>query len=292
MKYIITVFIFCIVLFLYLHVYFHLKTSNDLEVYTIEKPSKDKFEEICDLRQPVIFQYDKPDFINSSNLDSLHTTYGAFDVKVRDINNSDNTTELYLPLLLHKTKQLLDNDSSGVYISENNGDFLEETSYIKKYRNSDKFLRPSMVSNCMYDIVFGSNDCKTPLRYDINYRNFYLVTEGTIQVRLIPPEYTKYLYLNEDYDNFEFISPVNPWKVQDDYKADFDKLKTMDVTLNKGDIIYIPAYWWYSFNFEKVSSIATFKYRTFMNNIAMMPHFVMSFLQGQNITRKAITKKE
>ena len=30
---------------------------NDLEVYEIEQPSKDKLEEICDLRQPVIFDY-------------------------------------------------------------------------------------------------------------------------------------------------------------------------------------------------------------------------------------------
>ena len=44
--YFIAIFIFCVVLFLYLHIYYHLKTSNDLEVYTIEKPSKNKLEEI------------------------------------------------------------------------------------------------------------------------------------------------------------------------------------------------------------------------------------------------------
>ena len=64
--------IFCIVLFLYLHIYHHLKTSNDLEVYEIEKPSKDKLEEISDIRQPVIFNYNneqilgKAQFVTSS----------------------------------------------------------------------------------------------------------------------------------------------------------------------------------------------------------------------------------
>ena len=53
MKYLIGILIFCLVLFFYLHIYFHLKTSNDLEVYTIERPSKEKLEEICDLRQNV-----------------------------------------------------------------------------------------------------------------------------------------------------------------------------------------------------------------------------------------------
>ena len=57
MKIIFSMIIFCLVLFLYLHIFFHLKTSNDLEIYEIEQPSKDKLEEICDLRQPVRFDY-------------------------------------------------------------------------------------------------------------------------------------------------------------------------------------------------------------------------------------------
>ena len=48
MKILITVLTFCIVLFLYLHIFFHLKTSNDLEVYNVEQLSKDKLEEICE----------------------------------------------------------------------------------------------------------------------------------------------------------------------------------------------------------------------------------------------------
>ena len=59
MKMIFSILIFCIVLFLYLHIYFHLKTSEDLEVYDIDKPSKDKLEEICDIRQPVRFEFNK-----------------------------------------------------------------------------------------------------------------------------------------------------------------------------------------------------------------------------------------
>ena len=57
MNYIFNIFIFVIVLFLYIHIQFQLKTSNDLEVYNIEKPSKDKLEEICDIRQPLVFNY-------------------------------------------------------------------------------------------------------------------------------------------------------------------------------------------------------------------------------------------
>ena len=63
MKIIIGFFIFCLVLFIYLHIQFHLKTGEDLEIYEIDEPSKNKLEEICDLRQPLLF-----DFESSSKL--------------------------------------------------------------------------------------------------------------------------------------------------------------------------------------------------------------------------------
>ena len=57
LKIIISLFIFCIILFFYLHIQFHLKTSNDLEIYEVEQASKDRVEEICDLRQPVLINF-------------------------------------------------------------------------------------------------------------------------------------------------------------------------------------------------------------------------------------------
>ena len=138
----------------------------------------------------------------------------------------------------------------------------------------------------------GSVGSKTPLRYNINYRNFYYNTLGRVNIKLIPPSSSKYLYPVKDYDNFEFRSPVNVWNVQQEYKADFDKVKVLDVTLNKGEIIFIPAYWWYSIEYETVSSICAFKYRTFMNSLAISPEIVLSMLQGQNIKRDTVKKVE
>jgi hypothetical protein len=56
------------VLFLYLHIHFHLKRSNDLEVYEIDDPSKDKLEEICDIRQPVIFDFEESEKMSYEDL--------------------------------------------------------------------------------------------------------------------------------------------------------------------------------------------------------------------------------
>jgi len=66
LKIFIAFFVFCLVLFIYLHINFHLKVGNDLEVYEIEQGSKDKLEEICDIRQPVIFDFDNSKIIEYS----------------------------------------------------------------------------------------------------------------------------------------------------------------------------------------------------------------------------------
>ena len=291
MKSILSILIFCIVLFIYLHINFHLRCSDDLEVYEIDKPSKEKLEEICDIRQPVIFDYNVDNLLNECNINNIEQTYGAFDIKIRNVKDYDSDSELYLPLTLNTGREVFRKYNESRYVSENNGEFLEETSLIKTMRYNDIFLRPYSVSNCMYDIVFSSNNTKTNLKHEINYRNYFLVTQGSIKIKLIPPKSSKYLYTIKDYDNFEFISPVNPWDVQPQFKSDFDKLKTLEVTLNKGQIIFIPAYWWYSISFSENTSICTFKYRTYMNNVAISNHLLVNLLQNQNVKREIAKKK-
>jgi len=291
MQQFIAILIFCIVLFLYLHIYFQLKTSNDLEVYEIEQPSKDKLEEICDLRQPVIFDYQNDSLLEMCKVAAIVEHYSAFDVKLRNVKEVDDNTDLHIPVTLKAAISLLSGDKDAKYISEKNGDFLEETGIIKNYKYNDAFLRPPMVSNCFYDFLTASQDTETVLQYSVNYRNFYLVTHGSIKIKLIPPKSARYLYPVEDYDNFEFRSPLNPWSIQRQYKADFDKMKTLEIELMPGKIIYIPAYWWYSIKFmQPLTSVCVFKYRTYMNTVAILPKLCMKTLQRQN-TKREIVKK-
>ena len=283
--------IFCIVLFLYLHIYFQLKTSNDLEVYEIEQPSKDKLEEICDLRQPVIFDYQNDSLLESCKINTVAEHYSAFDVKLRNVKELDENTDLHIPITLKVALSLFNNDKDSKYIIEKNNDFLEETGLIKNFKYNDAFLRPPMVSNCFYDLVSASQNTETPLQYNVNYRNFYLVTHGKIKIKLSPPKSARYLYPTDDYENFEFRSPLNPWEIQRQYKADFDKIKTLEIELTPGKIIYIPAYWWYSVKFmEPLTSVCVFKYRTYMNTVAILPKLCMKTLQRQN-TKREIVKK-
>ena len=288
MKYLFTIFIFCIVLFLYLHIQYHLKTSNDLEIYTIEQPSKEKLEEICDLRQPVIVDYTMENVLENCNLSILDDNYGAFDIKIRDVNNNDNNSERYLPFLFKEAINLFQKDDEKKFFTENNEEFLEETGVIKHYKYNDSFLRPHLVSKCMYDIWSGSLGATTPLRYNNSYRNFIYVTEGKVKIKLIPPKYSKYLFVKKDYENGESISPVNAWDVQQEYKAEFNKVKILDIELEKGMLLFIPAYWLFTTKYEEISSVSSFQYRTYMNTIAILPELLMIVLQKQNIYRKNV----
>ena len=290
MKLIIGFFIFCLVLFIYLHIQFHLKTSEDLEMYEVEQPSKNKFEEICDIRQPVLFDFECDKIIETTNKNYIANYYHAFEIKIRNIKEDDTNTELYVPLLMNTAVKLFEEDKSSSYFSENNSDFLEETGIIKSMRYNDEFLRPYMVSNCNYDVMMGSDNTCTPFRYELNYRNYFLLTQGSAQIKLAPPNSAKYLHTIYDYENFEFKSPVNPWSPQPKFNADFDKIKCLEFTLTPGKTIFIPAYWWYSIKFNSSTSISCFRYRTYMNNAAILPYIGMHALQIQNVKREVVKK--
>ena len=291
MKIIFAFLIFCLVLFIYLHVNYHLKTSDDLEIFEVDDGSKDKLEEIFEMRQPTIFDFDNEKIVQTTNKTYIQNNYNAFEIKIRNTSDGVNSnSELYMPLPLHAATKLFDEDKSSTYFSESNSDFLQETGVIKNFQYNDEFLRPSMVSNCNYDIMMGSQNTLTPFRYELNFRNFFLVTSGSVQIKLTPPKSSKYLYPIRDYENFEFHSPVNPWQVQTQYRADFDKIKCLEITLNTGKCMFIPPYWWYSIKFNKDSSISCFNYRTYMNNIAISPHIALYALQTQNVKRD-VTKK-
>ena len=282
MNTILGILVFCIVLFIYIHIYYHLKKCDDLEIYEIEQPSKERLEEICDLRQPVIFDFNIEQISESSCLKNIKENYGAFDVKVRNVKENDENSSLYVPVALSSASTAFQGDKEAKFLSENNEEFLEETSIIKHLRYNDAFLRPYMVSKCMYDIIFGSNKVETPFRFELNYRNYFTITQGEAIIKIAPPKSSRYLYPIYDYDTFEFKSPINPWNVQQQYRSDFNKIKCLEYRLKPGYVMFIPAYWWYSIKLDEDSSICSFKYRTYMNTLSILPHLIMSFLQTQN----------
>jgi hypothetical protein len=119
-----------------------------------------------------------------------------------------------------------------------------------------------------------------------------LCTKGSVKIKLSPPHSKKYLHPIYDYENFEFRSKINPWAVASHYEKDFQKIKCLEVVLEEGKTIFIPPYWWYSIEFTTNKSfVVCLKYRTYMNNVAIIPYTGMYFLQNQNVKRTLVKKK-
>ena len=282
MEILINLLILCITLFVYIHIYNQYKTSNYLEIYEMDNISltKDKFEELCELKQPIIL-----DNIRILNFDipSIKDNYGNFEVKL--INRE--TKDTIIPIKLVTALELLNKDTSGNYISENNKEFLEETSLIKKFSENDMFLRPIGTSSIEYDIIIGSVNSYTQLSYNLNSRNYLSVLSGSVEVTLCPPKDHKYLFVNKDYDNFKFTSMIDVYAPQPEYRSEFDKVKLLRIILTPNKLLQIPAYWFFSIKIIETDTIVSnFKYDTYMKSLSTVPELFIKFLQNNNIKKK------
>jgi len=119
MKLVINLIIFCVVLFLYVHIYNHISTSNYLEVYEIENLSKDKFEDITNFKQPILFN--NYSLIDTITINYLITNYPTFDLNLYNKQNG-----LFLKTRMEEFNAIINNDISNSYISYNNKEFWVE----------------------------------------------------------------------------------------------------------------------------------------------------------------------
>jgi len=285
MKNLLIILIFIIVLFFYLHIIYHLKKSNDLEVYEINEPTKNELEEICNYRQPVIFHYNS-NVSEDINNEQIITKYSSFDLNVRNVKNNNTEQEMYIPYKVKDLFTVFENDKEGKYITENNEDFISETGIIKCLKYNDVLLRPYFMLNNRYDLLSGSNKTRTPFRYNLYYRNFIYVLDGNVKIKLSPPNSSKYLNEINDYDNYEFRTDIDVWN--DNEKI--DKIRFLEVNLKKNQIIYIPSYWWYSIQYDTKSLLINYSYDTYMSMLSITPNILLYYLQAQNIKIKKYKK--
>ena len=269
MNTLITLLTICVVVVIYMHVVYQLKTSNDLELFELDTPNKTKLEEVCNLRQPLLFPYHDND-LNQCTLSKM-MEYKAFDVNVCDSSYNSST------LSLNSAFQLFDKKN---YISIHNSDFLSETMLSRQFISTDAYLRPPMVASIQYDVLFGAEGSTTRLEYNVHYRNYFYVSNGSVTIKLTPPRNSKYLEVVKDYAEEKYYSTVHPWNTT------LDKVKFLEITLTKGQMLFIPAYWWYSIKFDKDACVCTLQYKTVMNIIAILPDLCIGILQRQNTKTK------
>jgi len=240
-----------IVLLLYVHVWHHLKTSNDLEVYELN--SLDKLDEICALRQPVFFKLNDEKIGEMLSKKNIILHKGAY-LNVRQESGES------LPVLaedLANRKEL----------SEKNQEFLKSIGLKKHFGKFDEALKPQCAYSSDYDILIGIRECKTITKHELFNRTYLYVVEGGVTCRVSPPSKN----CDSDYDLFEFKQTAG---------SDGDYI---DVVLNSGEAIFLPPYWWYSIHFSFDACVMKIQYHTYMSMLSVVPHHARQFLQKQNV---------
>tara|TARA_B100000683_G_scaffold276745_1_gene331903 strand:- start:1663 stop:2550 length:888 start_codon:yes stop_codon:yes gene_type:complete len=280
---------FFVVLFFYIHIYFHLKKSNDLDVYHINYPSKEKFEDICELKQPIIFHVSRLESIKEKfYVENLLKMYSGFEVHVRYLEKErtphfdDDYTNKYNSIKLKDLSIILEENANKKVVSERNQEFLDETGLVKLLKQSDFVLRPNLVSSCEYDVLFGEKDAYTPLRYHLHYKNIFMLARGKAKVKMAAPKNSKHLSLHKDYDNFEFYTKEDIWDTSNEELQ--SKIHFLEVEMKENDIISIPTFWFYSIKFMESNTVMFgFFYHTYMSYLAASPDIAIHALQKQNI---------
>lgn len=241
--------IMCIfIIVAYVHIRSHLKTNNEMKVHEIRQPTKKVFEEICDIRQPVQMFFNE----DLSKIGDLFTGM----IYIRNVEQ----TPSYVSVDIDSAERIFEEDKRKRYISERN----------TKQSDSgiDTFLRPPLCAFHQFDVLRGSKGAVTPFRYEHYYRHFLYVVEGSVVVCLAPPNTSDMVSVVADRELFEFRTDANPWSK----KALF---RTKEVTLSKGELLFVPAYWWYSIKYREVTDrVYAFKYQTYASICSILPNLL------------------
>lgn len=263
-------FIFVVVAFLYFHVQHQYKTSDVLEIYEIDYVSNVKMQEICELKQPVLFHlpvFENPHIPSNLNVKDIRDYY----------KHPIPTSIESLQLSSSSARGLLDTDTKGVFFSDRNQvDCLG--------LEIDVSLKPSFTVNKKYDILFGSRKSNTPFVFHTESRRYLCVSQNAaektagIKVKMIPWKFkSQFEPIQYDYEHYEWWSPLQEKELHS---------PCIEFLVKPGYTLYIPAYWWYSVQFTDVySQVISVTYSTPANLLANSRHLALYLLQQQNATQ-------
>jgi len=304
--------IFIAILFLYVHITSQYKKSEDLEIYEADYISNSQIQEVCEVRQPVLFDLRAvaPPFLAENKLDWENVIESAkkssMNVHIKDVTDIRNMDVEHggdsVPLPLSSASGLMETDSKGRFFSENNEEFVGEA-LEGRMSSMDDYIKPSFTAITKRDLMFGSDGAYTPMRYHTDYRRFLLVASGKIWLKMSPWKSRKFLRVEKDYVNYEFRSPIDVWNPQEKFINDVENLKCLEFEVSSGFMLYIPPYWFYSIKYGKCGPNLTPKesedgptqiygwtYNSIMNVASNLPEWGMFYLQQWNTEKKMLKK--
>ena len=159
------IFLFILILFIYIHITHQYKTSEDMEIYEMDYVSNEHLQDVCNIKQPVLFFYKSihPEFfeeLDHEHLDILD----SYDVKIKDVRDyyADEPNVDFTVLPFRSAETLMTTDTKSSYFTENNHTTIDEAGLLKTFQTNDAFFKPSFTVNSQYDLLVGSKNTCTP----------------------------------------------------------------------------------------------------------------------------------
>jgi hypothetical protein len=155
--------IFIIILFFYIHITAQWKTSDDLEIYESDFESPAHLQEVCSVKQPVVFKNlskitakDIAHFFERFQAANFEK-YDNLDIRVKDTKDylAGTPGVDFVPISLRSARRLLKTDTQSQYFSENNHDFLEESGLDRLSAALDPILKPPLSIYKKYKLIFN-----------------------------------------------------------------------------------------------------------------------------------------
>ena len=301
--------IFIILLFVYVHIRYHIRPGTEPIIYELMDPSRALLHDTIHHKQPVKFSTSLGDEIGLEwgQIVRTHSTYHV------NVSGDGGATVVEMPVVgLREGGEGMDGedgedgadgtggtDTTTIHTTPTNHHhllygnerFIDETSLAEKFTNVSHMLRPHMMTRATYDLIGSVDDVGTdqPTRTPHAHTHtvptassahitYLICTAGSVNVRLCSGKYTSRICRNASLA--EKISHLSFWDnsgniVNEELLAQID---TQDTVVGPGYAIAIPAHWWYSLELSPDTSVAMLRYRSAMNELASLPETVRAMV--------------
>ena len=270
------------------------KTTDKIQLYEMDYIDNLQLQTACNIKQPIVFEF-RPifsEFFYRQSPKIYLEQMSLVDVSLKDTdeywkqdhNRGGVDSVDYIIISYKSLNSLIRSDARGHYISEYNIDFVEDANLGELYQRLDKYLKPTYSCHTGYDIMFGSKNTIIPMRYHTHDRIFLCVLSGKISVKMTTWKSRANFEggvgkIIRDYENYEFWVRENPWKSSPGFQTQY-----LDFVVLAGQIVYIPAYWFYSIRIEESDTIISqIKYNSPINILANIRDIGKWYLQQKNI---------
>ena len=244
--------------------------ENSLKIERIEKPTLEFFQKyISDFRKPVIITgaINNWKALSLWNADYLNTALGDKKVNVAVSKTKtfqgtieDGFAKIDEPMKFSEFINLLELNRNSIDIYY----YLQQSSIpilfpeLVKDIDYPIYCDNKLINNNIVNIWLGSGGNISPLHYD-QYDNLLAQVRGRKRIVLFEPKQTAFLYPFPVDSKIYHLSQIDIDRPNLKQFPDFIKSRSCECTLEPGEILFIPTFWWhqvYTLDDEKFPTIS------------------------------------